>query len=113
MNPICPYCGKKSQKLTETQFYGKEYKGRFVYACLACNASVGSHDDGSPLGRLATRELKALRIKCHALVDPLWKSRVMSRDEVYRVMVKRTGVRHIGEANEYECKKIIAAFTTE
>ena len=31
---ICPYCGGKTKVVTETEIYGKEYKGCKMIACV-------------------------------------------------------------------------------
>lgn len=111
----CPYCGKEAQYSTSRLFYGQDY-GTNVYHCDPCNARVGTHKGTDrPLGTMANVHLRVLRTKCHALIDPYWKSGRIKRGEVYRRMAKAMGLpkekAHIGMFNEEQCRQLIALFT--
>lgn len=76
----CPYCGSPVKleygyKLPDAS----KYKNQLIYICSrypACDAYVGVHTGTTiPLGRLADRELRSLRITLHALFDKLWCKR--------------------------------------
>lgn len=108
--PDCPYCGERSVHMTETERYGREFSGHGLYVCVQCDASIGCHPDGRPLGTLANKELRELRRACHITVDQLWKSRSMTRRGAYRLLAAKTGVRHIGETDEGDCRRVLREF---
>ena len=63
---------------------GTSYK---CYYCEPCNAYVGCHKNSrKPLGTLANKELRELRIRTHEIFDPLWKSGKMTRSEAYKML---------------------------
>lgn len=110
----CPYCGEDVEILSSKEFYGIDY-GTYVYLCRPCDAYVGTHKHSKkPLGTLAKKELRELRMKCHALIDPFWKSGKMRRSEVYSRISKEFGLpkskTHIGMFNEEQCRKLISYF---
>lgn len=84
---ICPYCKSETIKGTETDIYGREYKGNTVIMCSNfpdCDAYVGCHKDGLPLGRLANKELRRYKVDAHSLFDRIWKENKLSRNECYK-----------------------------
>ena len=110
----CPFCEDRVVKTTNDKIYGKMYGNGMCYKCVSCDAYVGCHDDGKPLGTPANKELRALRKKCHDTLDPLWKSGQMSRNEVYTIlsikMNKDKNQTHVALFNEedcYSCLKIL------
>ncbi|MFC5587578.1 zinc-finger-containing protein [Sporosarcina soli] len=110
----CPYCDKPARFVSSREFYGRDY-GTNLYVCTLCDARVGTHGRGkTPLGTLANGNLRNLRKMCHARIDPLWKSRKMSRKAVYmrlqKVMELTSEEAHIGMFNEHQCQKLIAIF---
>jgi hypothetical protein len=79
--PICPYCGKPSVLVADSTVYARSY-GSMVYLCAPCKAWVGVHKNTNPpipLGRLATAELRALKIRAHAAFDKLWRAAIKFR----------------------------------
>ena len=55
-----------------------------MYVCYDCNASVGCHVNSSlPLGKMADKETRQLRVELHTIFDRLWKSDLLSRDKAY------------------------------
>lgn len=115
MNMVtCPYCNIPAKFITSKDFYGKDY-GTNLYVCRECLARVGTHGRGkTPKGTLANDELRALRIKCHSLIDPFWKQGKYSRTTVYKRMAKAMGLSskdaHIGMFNKDQCLKLINFF---
>jgi hypothetical protein len=56
-----------------------------------------------PLGCIATPEILNARKKIHALLDPLWKSGVISRGRIYGYVSKQLGYTyHNGEIRSIE-----------
>jgi hypothetical protein len=75
------------------EIYGREYGNGKCYMCLACDAYVGVHTGSRvPLGRLADRELRELKKKCHRLFDTAWRGRQLSRERAYRHLAERIGI---------------------
>ena len=93
---FCPYCGGVVIHTTNDYIYGRKYSKNGncnCYVCTICKASVGTHPDGvTPLGRLADRELKDLKMQAHALFDPIWKSRKKKRHEAYRDLARQLDI---------------------
>ena len=110
---ICPYCKSEYVKIiSEKDVYGREYKGRKIFACgeyPACDSYVGTHDDGTPLGRLANKELRLAKKEAHNAFDCLWKSKEMSRGKAYRLLSNFLGIEpdytHIGMFNVDTCNR--------
>ena len=80
-----------------------------------CGNYVGCHhktnDRTKPLGNIPTPEIRAIRQKIHALVDPLWKSGKFSRGQIYSQIAKllESKTFHIAEINSVEeAEKIIS-----
>lgn len=83
---LCPYCKSETEVITETEVYGKEYSGRNIIACKnfpQCDSYVGSHRDGTPLGRLANKELRFMKGKAHFWFDKIWENKLMERGKLY------------------------------
>jgi endogenous inhibitor of DNA gyrase (YacG/DUF329 family) len=77
----CPYCGQPALLVDDTEIYGRTYGGK-MWLCRGCTAWVGTHKGSKnhhPLGRLATAELRELKIQTHALFDPLWRAAIKHR----------------------------------
>lgn len=100
--------------MTTLQFYGRDY-GAHVYSCTGCGAYVGTHKGTKhPLGTLATKELRELRKQAHAVFDPYWKGKHMSRKTAYRRLQDFMGtpkeLTHIAMFDEDQCRKVISGF---
>jgi len=111
---ICPYCKSRTRITTETEIYGREYKKRAVICCKnfpLCDSYVGTHDDGTTLGRLANKELRMWKKRAHDEFDKLWKTGNYDRDEAYENLSDEIGIdleyTHIGFFNVETCKKVI------
>jgi hypothetical protein len=108
------FCGSSASLKSNALIYnGKEYGNGKVWLCdrfPACRGSVGTHPDGRPLGTIPDEETKKLRIKVHALVDPLWKSQGVPRGKVYgylkRIMKSEKEI-HMGETTKEDCLKLM------
>jgi zinc-finger-containing domain len=65
------------------------------WICDTCGNYVGCHyktaNPTYPLGIIATKELKAARMRIHALLDPLWKNGTWKRSELYEYISKQLG----------------------
>jgi len=110
----CPYCKKVAVWCNNKERYGKQYGDSYMcYWCKDCDSYVGCHQNSKkPLGSMANKELRQLRIQCHSLIDNLWKNGKMSRKEMYRMLSDKFGrTVHIGWSREEECREIISKLT--
>lgn len=81
------------------------------YRCPFCGSFVGCHPNTTkPLGCIPTRALKEARKKLHYKMDSLWKSKKISRGDLYRKISKYLGYTyHNGETRSVEeCNKVLA-----
>lgn len=109
----CPYCDSEANLVDSKVIYGRSYG--MVYLCSQyplCDAYVGVHrGTDRPLGRMANAELREWKKKAHALFDPLWKSKRLSRGKCYlflQDMMELTGDEaHIGMFDIDKCKKLV------
>jgi hypothetical protein len=65
------------------------------WLCPACRNFVGCHhqtgDPTRPLGVIPTPEIKLARKHLHGLLDPMWKSKAISRKALYAKLSERLG----------------------
>lgn len=97
---LCPYCGKKVIYTSNGVLYnGREYGNKMCYFCTGCGASVGVHSINGkrsnrdkpsrrPLGILATRNMKYLKMKDHEMFDYYWRVLNNSRSSMYIKLAK-------------------------
>jgi len=111
--PQCPYCGSSSVPTDGRVIYGRTY-GRTVWVCMNypdCDAYVGSHPDGTPLGTLADSALREARGRAHAAFDPLWRGGPMRRREAYAWLADALGLSvdetHIAMFDEAQCAEVV------
>lgn len=125
---ICPYCGGPAKLLgsSESLYHGQNYGP--VWICSdTCDARVGADRQTlQPLGRLANKELRALKIKTHALFDPLWRHleaaypeltvfpkwiHSQARARAYAWLADQIGIApddcHIAMFDDYRCRAAI------
>lgn len=110
---VCQYCGNQANLVMGDKIYPhrKDLFTKKFYICESCQAWVGTHRDGTPLGRLANKELRLLKKKAHDSFDPLWRYGAKNRQQAYRWLAKEMNLSreqcHIGMFNEEQCKKVI------
>lgn len=111
---VCPYCNSDVRIASELEVYGREYRGRKIHVCVkfpSCDSYVGSHDDGTPLGRLANKELREWKELTHSHFDPIWKEEYVSREELYIQLSNHLGRErketHIGMFDVKDCRSTI------
>jgi hypothetical protein len=79
--------------------------------CRPCEAWVGLHADGRPLGSLAKADLRALRSRCHNLFDREWKEARRSRKRCYAELAAELGIPvercHFGEFDVEMCRRAL------
>ena len=91
---------------------------KYWYSCphypARCEYSIGAHQNTQePFGFPADRATRALRVKLHQLIDPLWKHRGKKyRDRVYEDLARKMGLRreecHVAMFTKEDCKRAIA-----
>ena len=111
---FCDYCGKEAVLVGGVEIYPhrKDLYHRKFWMCKDCDAYVGTHKNGVPLGRLANSELRAEKIKTHAAFDKLWKKGKQTRSEAYIWLAEKLEISskqcHIGIFDVDMCKKVIS-----
>ena len=90
-----------------------------IWQCKPCQAWVGCHPDGTPLGRLANATLRRAKIAAHAAFDPLIAgkmrrdncSKQLARKAAYKWLGKQLGLPpaqcHIGMMDEQRCAEVV------
>jgi len=73
--PLCPIHSlpARFRESSAHIYQGRDYGPIWECPDPTCDATVGCHPDGSPLGSLATKALKRLRMTAHERFDTLWK----------------------------------------
>lgn len=129
MTILCDYCSQPARLVHGGVIYphinlfyekGKPVpvSSRFFWQCVPCRAYVGTHKDSptnQPLGRLANAELRNAKKAAHAIFDPLWKEKTMSRSKAYAWLARALEIDpkdcHIGMFDLDLCRKTIDAVT--
>ena len=79
---------------------------KYYWQCPECGCFTGTHEGSKkhkPLGSIATREIKQYRMNLHDLIDPLWKSKYMTRKQVYKLISDELGYTyHTGDVGSVE-----------
>lgn len=116
----CNYCGKPAKLVMGREIYPylKRLHGRFYFQCKPCDAYCGTHQaTNEPLGTLANKPLRAMRMRCHDRFDKLWKDGTMSRHDAYKWMVEVLNIpaeeAHIGMFDVERCKALLKHFDKE
>ena len=88
------------------QFYGcSEYP--------KCDGTHGARPDGTPLGKPADKETRAMRVQAHASFDRLWKGKpaLMDRTQAYEWLDDVMGLSkeegHISRMDKDQCQRLI------
>lgn len=109
----CNYCGGKAERVSGKAIYPRMPKlhGKIFFRCSPCDAYVGTHADGTPLGNLADRDTRVFRIKAHHYFDKIWKGRHMKRGHAYAWLASSLGIPvskcHIGMFDVQMCSRVI------
>ena len=133
--PTCPYCGQLSRFLPSSEaIYGAGRDFGPAYYCEPCQAWVGAHRESlEPLGRLANKELRVLKIRTHAAFDPLWRDlaaaypeangvyagaqRRAARSRAYRWLAEQLHIKvedcHVGAFDPELCRRAMAVIARE
>ena len=110
----CPYCGRFVKLRKGSELFGPNARIKKVYVCSnypVCDAYVSADSKGKPMGTLANKGLRELRVQAHKSFDRLWRSGYMTREWAYKWLSVRLGINerhcHIGQFGEERCEETI------
>lgn len=123
----CPYCGSKVRFVSADELKALIYKQRrekttpFIcnhkhyYVCSNfdnCQSYIGAYETTyDPMGVIANKELRLLRIQTHLIFDEIWKKNILEKDEAYSLLSDSLylsrGQTHISQFNKHNCEKTI------
>lgn len=64
------------------------------WQCPTCFNFVGCHHKGEstkPLGCIPNQQMKKIRMQIHAMLDPIWRNKKMSRGQAYKAVSEKIG----------------------
>lgn len=110
----CPYCGNTAVLRNSNVLHHKHQYGE-VYVCRSfpkCDAYVGCHKNTNvPLGRLADKELREIRVKTHKYFYEMQKNSGMTKSDAYKWLAKQLHLTleecHIGMFSVNTCRVVI------
>lgn len=114
----CNLCGGNVEYIPNSMIYGKSYGSGWCYRCSQCKAFVGTHKTNplKPLGVLADKEMRILRMKCHKILDSTWKT-PNERTKAYDDLAVRLGYEkgdcHFSWMSKEELKTALAVLEEE
>lgn len=107
--PICPYCGCSS--IFQDRHPKTSHPAWVCTNYPECDAYVGCHPGGKPLGTLADKTLRRWRNNAHAVFDPIWKQKTLSRSQAYKWLSDKLKINrsdcHIGHFSIEQCQQVI------
>lgn len=96
MTPTCPVCSKESVLVNGREIYPHRpdlYSLKFYRCENHTEYYVGCHKGTTnALGVLANKEHRNLKMKCHKIFDPLWKSKKHSRNGLYKKLSQEMNI---------------------
>lgn len=114
----CPYCKAAAVVATGAVIYPHrpDLAAKRFWLCEPCDAYVGCHPDGAPMGRLANAELRKAKMRAHAAFDPIWKDGGCTRGVAYSLLAEALGLSgaacHIGYFDVATCDRVVVAATS-
>lgn len=113
--PRCPYCGSHTIYRSADGIYRENTRNEMLYVCKnypRCDSYVRVQPGTRiPLGTVANRELRELRIEAHRQFDKLHKRGYMSKHDAYQWLGGVLGVTareaHIGQLSMLSCNLVI------
>jgi len=115
----CPYCGKDAKLVNGSVIYPtmKILHSQMFWQCAACDAYVGCHKSGcghgdgtKPLGALANKKLRDMRMMVHRRLDSIWSTK-KERSEIYSWLAEKLNLSldecHVALFDEATCKLAI------
>ena len=111
----CPNCGGKGHLAERSKVDSRAPAGVKIYVCdnydNGCQSYVSTHaGDHLPMGTMATKETRTLRVKVHSAIDKLWQSGRVNRRELYNRLGSYIGMKdfHIAKLNAYQCQQVLS-----
>ena len=112
---ICPYCGSRAVLRSGHEIVEKKRVDEYLYVCKrypVCDSYVSVQIGTTlPLGTLANRELRGLRIQAHQAIDQVIKRGILKRKDVYGWMSDVLNIpqrsAHIAMLDTYRCRQVI------
>lgn len=113
--PRCPYCGSIATLRSADGIYQNNPRESMLYVCKnypACDAYVRVHPGTTlPMGSLANKRLRGLRMEAHKYFDQIYIRGIMSKQDAYHWLSDVLCIpfleTHIGQMGEYYCGKVI------
>lgn len=113
--PRCPYCGSHAVLRSADGIYMKNPRESMLYVCKnypVCDAYVRVHPGTTkPMGSLANKQLRNLRMEAHRYFDQIYIRGIMSKQDAYHWLSDVLCIpfldTHIGQMGEYYCSKVI------
>lgn len=107
----CHHCGQPCRPATGAEIYPHrpDLHAKRFYICENCEAWVGCHANGLPLGTAANKELRGRRRQCHEMFDSMWrdKTHFRSRTRAYNWLHNVVGVGHFSHMGVAECLRAL------
>lgn len=117
MKIFCVECDKdvEAKIVTGSMVYPNNKRVAFdrFWMCNHCKNFVGCHKNANknqlrPLGVIANKQLKSIRMQIHDIIDPIWREEKLKRGEVYALISQELGYQfHAGELRSIdEAKRV-------
>lgn len=122
MTTKCAHCGCNCELTTGVEIYPHRDDLGYLHfwICRNCDAYVGCHKNGDgqkALGTAANAELRSLRGKLHAIIDPKWRCGSQKRSTVYSQLtqlavnnkiIPKDSCYHTAELNTEQAREMLA-----
>ena len=114
----CNCCGAPVRCVHHSEHYGKIYSDwPWLYACTACDASVGLHPRTElPLGLLADKATRQARKQAKERFNRLWQQGDISRTGAYAWLARKLRIPvdacHFGQFDVARCRQADAILAT-
>lgn len=116
-NTYCPYCGSIAVLRRANEIYKNpkpEDDERMLLVCKnypICDSYIKADKFGNPIGTMANKEVRHLRLIAHNYFDEIFKNNILSRSDAYKMLSDKLGTplrdTHISNFDEYRCKVVI------
>jgi len=111
----CPYCRGQAELVAGEEIYkGPKFQTtKKFWICRPCDAYIVADEQDRPVGTLANKNTRALRMQAHNMFDRIWKKNHMTRQQAYQWLAIILGLSidkcHIRYMNEALCITTIAS----
>jgi len=114
-NVYCPYCGSIAILRDANDIYSSnDNENKKLLVCKnypECDAYIKADKYGNPQGVMANKELRQLRAEAHRYFDEIFKNKILTRQDAYKLLSDKLGIplqdTHMSYFNEYRCKLTI------